>query len=114
MKTTKDVIKEIAEIKEVVTTQSLKPSVSAALVNRIPILNECLMYLETNPSEEFVASEIERIEKKINNRMLDFALPEDKVSKKEYSTLRTAHENKHEIPRLRTQVKMLRYLLNSD
>lgn len=114
MKTKKNVQNEINEIVEMLTTQELKPKVAGALKKRLPVLKECLMYLETNPTDEFVAKELERLDYLINKCMGRFVIPEGKIPAKEWSELRKEHENQYGIPSMRKQARILRYLLNSD
>lgn len=98
------------------STEELKKGEENKLRKRIPFLKHCIMYLESGPNPQFLKAEISKVETKINLRMGQFPLDQyqsDGVDKKTVSRLRREHEKKYEIPKLREQVRTLRYLLKS-
>lgn len=119
MKTKVDINLELNEVVNTLEADKLKKSAdrmkkSAAtkLRKKIPFFKMCIMYVESNPSEQFVKKEIDRVETKINLRMAQFVLDEYKeLDKKTVAKLKREHEKKYEIPHLREQVRTLRFLL---
>lgn len=112
MKQIKDVKSEISDIKHKIEAGVLDTE-EKRLRKKIPFLRKCILYLETEPREEFLKSEIDRICEMINTRIEMFKEPHnaDKLSKKDLSKLKKAHEKEWEVPKLRMQLKTLNYLL---
>jgi hypothetical protein len=116
MKTVKELKEEIVGIKYQIENEPMKPATQKRLRKRIPFLNTCIMYVETNPSRDFIKKQLDDCEAKINLRMAQFPLDEymsmePPMDKPSVRKLRTAHEKKYEIPHLRDQVRALRFLL---
>jgi hypothetical protein len=105
--------KEISDIEHRILHEEMKPATEKKLRNKIPHLNHLIRYVESEPSPEFIKSEIERIEAKINLRMAGFDTESIKDwAKKDFNKVKKEYEKFHEIPKLREQVRTLRYLLN--
>jgi len=114
MKTIAGIKKDIAELQENVRTEP-KPSIQAKHKNKIEQLQVCINYLQTNPSPEYLTTEIDKIETKISQRMLGFN--EDaytKVDKKTLRKIKADYEKDYDVSKLRDQVRTLRYLLNGE
>lgn len=114
MKTVKELTEEIADIKYKIQNEEMRPSAEKRLRKRIPFLNTCIAYIETNPSRDFIKKQLGDCENKINLRMNQFPLDEyqsNGLTKPTVLKLKREHEKKYEIPHLREQVKALRFLL---
>lgn len=77
----------------------------------LPTLKSAILYMETNPSEQFLINEKNRVNRMINNRMDSFPEPLQEVSLSVLKKAKKEFEKEHEIPKLRTQLKMINYLL---
>jgi hypothetical protein len=115
MKDIKTLLLEIREIENMssVDKSELKPAALNRLKKKLELLKHLVKYLETSPSVEFIKSEIQRIEIVISAKMLEF--PESdygRLSKKDVAKLRKEHEKQYGIPKLRNQLKTLRFLLS--
>ncbi len=112
MKTTSELHQEIKDIEYSIRHEEMKPAVEKRLRKRIPFLKTCIAYVETNPSQTFMKSEVEKVENKIRLRMAQFSLDDyQELDKKTVTKLRKEHEKKYEIPHLREQLKTLKFLL---
>jgi hypothetical protein len=103
---------EIEKIKHQIENEVMKPAAETKLRNRIKFLNQCILYIETNPPELFVKTEISKVKQKINNRMKGF--PAEKyggMSNKDFGKMKREWEKQFEIPKLRAQLKTLQFLL---
>lgn len=75
-----------------------------------------LKYLETQPTDNFVKSEIERVEGIVIAKSSEFQKVSEereyeKLVKKEVSKLKKEFEKQYNIPKLRTQIRNLRFVL---
>lgn len=116
MKTIIELKDELTDIKYRIQNEEMKPAAEKRLRKRIPFLNHCIQYIESNPSRDFVKKQLQDCETKISLRMNQFPLDEymaaePPMDKPTIRKLRTAHEKKCEIPHLRDQVRALRFLL---
>lgn len=112
MRTIKEMLVEIADIKHDIETREMKKPEETRLRKRVAFLRTCIRYIETNPDENFISDQIKMVESKINLRMKGFN--EDAfngLAKSEVSKMRRAYEKEYEIPKLRNQVKTMRFLL---
>lgn len=111
MKTINDIKGEIKAIENtpVSDIKEMKPAKWKRELKRLELLRLLVIYLETNPKEEFIKSEIDRLEVIMNNRAFD---PDEfeKLPQKEITRLRNEHETKFEIKKMRQQQKVLKYL----
>jgi hypothetical protein len=84
------------------------------ILNRIEGYKICKVYLQTNPSEDFIKSEISRLEAYVNEKLLDFDSKHDKskIPQKLYTTLRNSYEKKWDIKHKQNQLHWLRLLLD--
>lgn len=113
MRTIKQVNEEIKEIENRLNTEELKKSVSTKLRKRITHLRKCKMYIETNPSTQYMNDEIKKIETKISLRLACFILEGvDAMPKSLVNKLKREFEKEYDIPKLREQVKTIRYILS--
>ena len=103
------------ELKELIREASAEkdPKVKKKLKLRIPFLRMCVMYVESNPSDDFINSEIERINNRIEKISDGFeywkTLPREKeVGDKK---LLTFYYKEMGVPKLRRQLQALRFLL---
>lgn len=112
MKTIADIQKEIADIKYEIENTEMKKAAETKLRKRIAYLRTCVLYLETNPSPSFLKSEIEKVENKISLRMVNFSLDGSLGMTKSFVLkMKKSYEAQFDIPKLREQVKTMRYLL---
>jgi hypothetical protein len=93
--------------------EAKKPLRNKAL-KEIKLYSELLMYLETQPREDFVISEIKRLKRIIESKNSQFSnwnekvCPEDVPVKKR----RALFNKENEIPKYRAQLKNLEILIN--
>lgn len=85
-----------------------KRTVLGKIKNRIEFLRLIRNYLLASPTEEFVTSEIARIENKINATMSLF----DAKLYKDPKPAMHKYERENKIPHLREQIRALRFILN--
>lgn len=116
MKNLKDVQKEISVIENTLSVEirEMKHSVWKRQLKKLALLRIFITYLETNPTEDFIKSEIKRLEKVVSAKSKEFdATPLEKkgVPKKEVTKMRKAHEASYGLGKMRTQVRNLRMLL---
>jgi hypothetical protein len=110
MKTVKNIKSEIADL----TSKKVDRYTTEynRTVAQLAFLNACLYYLQTNPSEEFVKREAERLENYISSKMELFKAPDAETTPKPVITkLKKAHEDFYELSKYRLQLKTLRFLL---
>ena len=103
-----------SKIKQLELTDDAK-NLKKAKRSRVKLkqLNEYQMYLETNPSKEYLEKEVS----KIFNLLLAidklYVLPEnhEKLTKGVLSKLRKPFDDTHGVPKLKKQLAALKYLL---
>jgi ASC-1-like (ASCH) protein len=84
-----------------------------AVIKELEAYKMCRDYLKSNPSEEFIKSEIARLEA-FNNQKLevfDNMYDKSKIAQPLYTKLRGDYEKKWQIPKNRNQLHWLRLLL---
>lgn len=112
MKTIADIQREIADIKHEIENTEMKKAAETKLRKRIAYLRTCVLYLETNPSPSFLKDEIEKLETKISLRMINFSIADADIKPKTVlSKIKKEYEKQFDIPKLRDQIKTIRYLL---
>jgi hypothetical protein len=113
MKTIAQIKQKKADIKHSIESgKTLTAAGEKRLRKKIPFLNTCILYLETNPQPSFIKSELEQTEAKITILMSRFVLNNvDEIPKSEVSRMRREHEKKYGIKILREQIKTLIFLL---
>ncbi len=120
MKTVQEVKKEIEEIANTLQTEQRRRSEDRIfkkrevtnMKKRLALLKIVSLYLETNPTIEFLKREVDRIENCISLRMVSFVLDDAESKPKTFiSKMRKAHEKMYDIPKLREQVKTMRFIL---
>lgn len=65
MKTAKEIQAEIAALENEGKRAAVKESAYKKLGKQAAVLRQCLHYLETNPKEDFIRTQIEFVEKKL-------------------------------------------------
>lgn len=104
-----------SEIKQLELTDEPK-NLTKAKRSRVKLiqLKEYQMYLETNPSEEYLKKEVKRIENLLSAIDKLYILPKDheKLTKGILSKLRKPFDDTHGVPKLKKQLAALKYLLN--
>lgn len=114
MKSITDIKKEIRQIESISSDEKneLKPAAWRKLKKHLKLLRLMEKYLFTKPTETFVVNEVGRLEKIITAKMSEFK-PEkyEELPRKAVTKLRKDHEKKYDIPKLRTQIRTLRFLL---
>ena len=112
MKTIKQLREDIAEITNTIEKTDLTVSVENRLRKRILFLRHCIMYLETKPDRDFLVKNMEGLEKFINAKMEQLVIPnEDKLTRPQISKIKKDYEEMFAIPKMREQVKAIRFLL---
>lgn len=81
------------------------------LERRIAYLNECCLYLHTNPTDEFLIKEEQRLAKRIN-LLVEAFKPLDHLPKSTVSAMRKKYETEVGIPDLRRHYKNILFLLD--
>lgn len=80
---------------------------------KLDLLKVCVMYLRTDPKEDYLISEEKRISTMIQTRIEMFDEKKyDKLVKSEVSKIRNAFYKGWDIPHLKTQLKTIQYLLS--
>lgn len=114
MITIKSLKTEKEKVVDEIKNGDLKKVKENRLRKRIAYLDTCIKYLETHPDESYMKLEIGKLETKMNFRMECFKpLNELMLSKKDLSKMKKAHEKQYEIPKLREQIKTLRFILKA-
>jgi hypothetical protein len=107
MKTLQEVNEEIQKLLDT-NPKDVKRTQLSKIKNRLEFLKVIKNYLLENPTEQFVAKEVKRIEDKINAIMSQF----DKSAYKEPKPAMLKFERDNKIPHLRDQLKALWFILN--
>jgi len=120
MKTTKEVekqIKENAKIlvqinKDIDERIEIKRNKSRAKVikKENQLLRQCLLYLKTNPRENYLKTELQTIKNRMSSIESHFGEWAD-LNRGKFKNLRTAYKSAMGIPKLLMQIKTLKYLL---
>ena len=115
MKTIREIKTELNEINtRIVTQSSMGTREKNAMTKRVLFLKTCIQYLESYPNEQYLDEAIDKVERKITNRMLGFELPAnaDNQPKGFATKLKRDWEVQMGIPHLREQVRALRFLMS--
>lgn len=109
MRTIESIDQQIADIRKlVVETQKTTPKQK----REVEYLLQIKSYLESMPNEEFVESEISRLEKLIEKRSSSEYFNVWNIGKNaQLKNPKTAFENEMDIPHLKSQLKTLRFIL---
>lgn len=80
---------------------------------KIKFYSEMIKYLETEPKEEFVVSEIKRLKKIINSKNSQYENWSENVCPTDVPLVkkRALFNKENDIPRLKTQLKNLQFLI---
>lgn len=111
MRTIKEIKAEISETENDIKSGEHKKAAETRLRKHIAFLQECIRCIESEPDENFIKDQIVKVETKINLRMRGFDLDMSKIDKRTYSQMRRAYEKEHEIPKLRNQIRSMKFLL---
>jgi hypothetical protein len=113
MITIKSLKSEISAISdEIKNTSEMKKATENKLRKKISFLLQCISYIETNPSTEFIKSESDRLENFINSKMKEFNVNKySMMSSKDFNSIKKEFEKMYDIPKKRTQLKALKFLL---
>jgi len=112
MKDLKDIEKEIREAELDICQNDGLPS-EKRYRKRLAHLKQMRSYLKSNPSEEFLYSEKERLNGRISSIMKLFKpLDPEKIPKPECTKHRKEFEKQWELPKLRKQASVIHYLIN--
>jgi hypothetical protein len=107
MRRLEEVNEEISKLLET-NRRETKRTVLSRILKRLEFLKLIKNYLTENPTEEFVSKEIARIENRINALMALF----DAKAYKEPKKAMEKFERDNGIPKLREQLRALRFILN--
>lgn len=117
MKSVKQVQKEIEEISieiRILDKSKEKRDISAAkrLRKKIPQLKEYVLYLKTEPTEDYCKKEVARISNRINEIMkLYEPLDAERFMKSQVTAHKKQFEKMWELPKIRKQLMSISYLL---
>ncbi len=109
MKTAREVEKEIDDL--IVSGKSSDEKERKKITERVKWLMPILMYLEANPSEQFVDIELRKAENKmkaINSRFV----PPDNVTGKVVGELRATFNKEYGVLAIKKHIKNLKFILN--
>ena len=110
MKTIEEINKEIQDLLD-----DYKLALTTAEENRIKgkiaDLRLIAIYLSTNPREEYVKAEAEKLDKEINTLCQRFG---EWQQARPFSSSYREYESQAHIPHKRAQLKRLKYILNLD
>ncbi len=113
MITVQDIKREINEITDRVRLETdMRKSEKTKLKKRVGLLRKCILYLETNPTDDFLKKEIDRLENRISLIMALCPLGEPKaVAGSVIKKMKIEYEKNHDIPKFREQVRVMRFLI---
>ena len=114
MKNIESVKVEINEVVSLMEGQKKESGrIHGGTLKRYRTLKICKMYLEADPSEDFIRSERERVSSEIEIYFKRYKpLDPEKHSKRECRDYLKQFEKDFDIPTLRVQLSTLRYILN--
>lgn len=107
MRTLAEVNEELSKLLET-NRADTKRTVLSRILKRIEFLKLIKNYLTESPTEEFITKEIQRIEDRINALIALF----NPKAYKEPKTAMQKFERDNGIPKLRDQLRALRFILN--
>ena len=114
MKKIQDIQKEVEEINDELTTNKkrkkgevgfLKPGAVKKLKSRKEYLLTCIAYLNTNPTQEFIEKEKERLMNR-NNKIMEGTPSGYGVTRK----AKRDYEKLMDLPKIRLQMKTLQFI----
>lgn len=106
MRSLLDINTEIITLSEEIKEGGLKQVQVSRRKNRIEFLKHVKLYLESDPKEQFIDLEIDRLQNKI-------AVLSNRFNRDDYKDPTTAfkkYEKDFDIPKMRTQLRTLRYI----
>jgi hypothetical protein len=118
MKTVKDVQKEMSELTaeiKILDRKDDKKSIAARkrLRARLPQLKYYILYLETNPSEDYCKKEVAKLTNRMDEILKQYEPPQEpeRFTKGQLSAMKKQFEKLWEIPKLRKQAAAINYIL---
>lgn len=97
----------LAEIKVSKTSKDIR-----RLKLRLPLLRVCKMYVETNPSEEFIKKEIGRLTNRIDAFMKTYVpLDETRFTLAVLKKHKKDFEKEMDMPKLKKQISALKFII---
>lgn len=114
MKTVRDIKARIIDVENFMKTElkEKKTGVSAQSKGKLNVLKTCKMYLESKPSEDFVKKEKDKVSNRIDEIFKEYKpLDRDENSPKQCRQYLTIFEKNWEVPKLRSQLKVLKFIL---
>jgi cobalamin biosynthesis protein CbiD len=113
MKTIPDLKLKRAKLLAEATHKDTKPAQTKRLIKQMEVVDECIKYLETKPSEDFVNKEFERVKKTIELRMSGFNEQDPKLTRmspRDVTKMRNEYKKMYDIPKLKQQLSALELL----
>jgi len=81
--------------------------------SRQSFLKTCLLYIKTEPNEDYLKKEVDRISNRINLLMTNYTpLDDERCTKSQISTHKKNYEKEMGVPKIRTQLTTINFLLN--
>lgn len=106
-------IKELLGLPQVdeTTKKRLPASVLNGRRKKVKFYNLCWKYLQSNPSEEFCKNEINKLDLRL--KLINQEYPAEKIfaTLDEEKNFKKEFNNKWDIPKIKEQLKTLRFLL---
>jgi hypothetical protein len=92
--------------------EAKKVKEKARIGKRVAHLKMCVSYLKSDPSEDFIKKERDRVANRINLLLEAWIEPHESVQEKEAKKMKKLYEKDMGIPQLRNQMSVLNFLLN--
>jgi hypothetical protein len=96
------------------TAQKLQVEVAnLSAKKRVDFLRVCMYYVQSNPKQEFLESEKDRLNNRINMFMQNYEpLDAERFSKKQCTAHKKKFEKEMDIPKLKQQLLTINFILN--
>ena len=113
MKTAKFLQNEIAKLFAKCHDPLTEDKEVKKIKKRIIFLKVCMYYVQSNPSQDFLEKERDRIINRVNMFLENYVpLNPEKYMKKDISSHKKKFEKEMDIPKLRTQLTTINFILN--
>lgn len=115
MRTANDINTEVMDLRGIIASEATTAVQARRAKKKIEYLNQCLLYLSTDPSETFIKREINRISNQIETAYasIESWLSSQKIAVKKLpeEKRKRLFEKEAGIPKLRKHLKNLKFLL---
>lgn len=112
MKTIQEIQKEIVDIEKFCATDRATKRQMASGAKRIENLRSCIMYLETNPSQEFMLKQLAQLKDKVSIINSGFSSWKSNNPKDaEVNNPKSKYETMMGLKTIKSQIKNLNYMI---